>query len=357
MSKALPETTHLLHHDPYDKTETSAAQKSSWKNTLYIIFATVVSVPLLYLFLIYLPNLAPESVSELPVIRKVDKLDFSTQLEGPQRLILIGDVHGSLKPLKKLLRKLNYNPKQSTDTVLLLGDFISKGPQSVEVVDLAIKNNFQCILGNHEISVLQRYNQFHGLSGLKYRNNESDIEYYDLQSGQLYPLDDEMRLAKQLYPRHIEYMGTCPFIYDLGSVPRYNRKHTHYKENVDGVAVHAGLNWNVQELYDQDVTEVTEMRAMLPPDFSKATDDKSIPGSVGWAKIWNHWQKNITDGENLEGLKNRKVYYGHHASRGLNVRPYTMGIDTACVKGDRLTAVVITYHKDKIREKLVSVSC
>jgi hypothetical protein len=48
------------------------------------------------------------------------------------------------------------------------------------------------------------------------------------------------------------------------------------------------------------------------------------------------------------------VIYGHYAKQGLNIREYTKGLDSGCVKGGKLTALVI---EDGGKQSIVQVSC
>lgn len=48
------------------------------------------------------------------------------------------------------------------------------------------------------------------------------------------------------------------------------------------------------------------------------------------------------------------VIYGHDAKKGLNIREYTKGLDSACVSGGKLTALVIEGGG---KQSLVQVRC
>lgn len=48
------------------------------------------------------------------------------------------------------------------------------------------------------------------------------------------------------------------------------------------------------------------------------------------------------------------VIYGHDAASSLSIRTYTKGLDTACVKGGKLTALVI---EDDGKQSIVQVRC
>ncbi|GAP88071.1 putative Ser Thr protein phosphatase family protein [Rosellinia necatrix] len=73
--------------------------------------------------------------------------------EAPRRLIIIGDVHGHLKPLEVLLKKAEFSA--SRDTVVFAGDLVNKGPDSVGVVALAMRIGAFSVRGNHEDHVLR----------------------------------------------------------------------------------------------------------------------------------------------------------------------------------------------------------
>jgi len=60
-------------------------------------------------------------------------------------MIIIGDIHGSLKTLKALLAKV---PKD--EEICFVGDLIDRGPYSAEVVQFIIDNGYYCVKGNHE---------------------------------------------------------------------------------------------------------------------------------------------------------------------------------------------------------------
>ncbi|MEM8732858.1 MAG: metallophosphoesterase family protein [Planctomycetota bacterium] len=71
------------------------------------------------------------------------------------RLIAIGDIHGCLEPLEKLISEI---APTTEDTVVTLGDYVDRGPDSKGVVDLLIdlkdKCNLVAIQGNHEEMML-----------------------------------------------------------------------------------------------------------------------------------------------------------------------------------------------------------
>lgn len=73
-----------------------------------------------------------------------------------KRTIAIGDIHGCSTALKTLLAAISPQP---TDTIIALGDYVDRGPDSRGVLDILIGLVDQCtvvpLLGNHEMMMLQ----------------------------------------------------------------------------------------------------------------------------------------------------------------------------------------------------------
>ncbi len=70
-------------------------------------------------------------------------------------IYVISDIHGEYDLFIKLLRKINFS---SADEMIICGDVIDKGQDSVKLLQL-IKSmpNCRCIIGNHEFEFLKKY--------------------------------------------------------------------------------------------------------------------------------------------------------------------------------------------------------
>lgn len=279
-----------------------------------------------------------------------------------QRLIIIGDIHGQYIQFRKLLRKVGFNKK--TDHVLVLGDFIAKGPDSMKVLEYLIENQMDCILGNHEYYALQNYAQFHGLQSPYFvaQNSSNALRNPDLssKSSQMsnrgFNEDPEYLLAKKLQPHHIEYINLCGVIKKLGKVPLHASENDGGRNFASGLAVHAGLRWDLTaDLNEQDPNDCLEMRSYLEPFYNETTDDPRAERAVSWSKVWNAVNKNKTVDHQYV------VYYGHDAHRGLNLKKWAKGLDNGCVRGDYLAAMVLWQEETKrgvlYKEQAVRVSC
>ena len=76
-------------------------------------------------------------------------------MPSPPRLLAIGDIHGCLPALETVLAAVQPQPE---DTVVPLGDYVDRGPQTRQVIERLLALRQQCklvpLLGNHEQMLL-----------------------------------------------------------------------------------------------------------------------------------------------------------------------------------------------------------
>lgn len=78
-----------------------------------------------------------------------------------KRILAIGDIHGMYEKLKRLMDKVKFDPTE--DLLIFLGDYIDRGPQSLECLDYVMRMQEQfpqrviCLKGNHEAMCLNYY--------------------------------------------------------------------------------------------------------------------------------------------------------------------------------------------------------
>ncbi len=72
------------------------------------------------------------------------------------RYFAIGDIHGCFDALDTLVRFVNPQPE---DTLVMLGDYVDRGPDTCRVIQWLIEQSQQrkiiCLKGNHEIMMLR----------------------------------------------------------------------------------------------------------------------------------------------------------------------------------------------------------
>ncbi|KAK9234693.1 Metallo-dependent phosphatase-like protein [Lipomyces kononenkoae] len=246
-----------------------------------------------------------------------------------ERLIFIGDIHGCNVEFEQLLDAVHFDPSQ--DKLVLLGDFISKGPDSIAVLEMAMKYNASCVRGNHENTLLRRYAKKH---------ESGDYDPY--AGGFVHVMADEKQIIKKATQEQIEYIDSCPLILRIPE-PIFG------PDCGDVSACHAGLMWDELTLEDQDPAVILYIRTLLPPDNSTASPTRD---GVLWSEVWNDYQ------DMLPSSQRRTVLYGHDAKTGLAIKKFSKGLDSRCYKGDYLTALVA--KRDGLggwEHEIVSVKC
>ncbi len=209
-----------------------------------------------------------------------------------KRLYAIGDLHGCPEELEVLLQHLRTaEGLGAEDTVVFLGDFIDRGPDSKNVVELCIqfKNEFpsaRYLKGNHEDMLLD----FLGYGGrmgqaFLYNGGIETIQSYGIS---VFSPPEEM--VQALPESHYK------FYQELESI----------LVNDDFVFVHAGLN---------------------PLRDLRAQND----GDIFW--IRDEFINNVHPFKKL-------IVFGHTPHRDVLIhKPFKLGIDTGLVFGNKLTCV------------------
>ena len=210
-------------------------------------------------------------------------------MEDMQKIFAVGDIHGCYEKLCALMDKIPLNMDQ--DQLLFIGDYIDRGPGSIEVLDylIELKKRLSGIIflkGNHE-DMLQNY-----LDG-------NDRFTYLLNSGQQ-TLDAYLQKqdASEDYPvpsAHLEFLSELPLYY----------------QTEDYIFVHAG------------------MRDKVPLESQKETD-----------LLWIRDEFIYSDYD-----FGKRVIFGHTPFRKPLVQANKIGIDTGAVYGNRLTCVQLPEMK------------
>ncbi|KAF2686275.1 ser/Thr protein phosphatase-like protein family [Lentithecium fluviatile CBS 122367] len=251
---------------------------------------------------------------------QVKRLEEKWLPRGEGRLVVVGDVHGCIDEFRHLMRKVEF--VEGRDHLILAGDIISKGPDSPGVVSYAAHLGASCVRGNHEDKVL-----------LSLAETSTSPDPGPIESPALPAATDALpeesfsrgdfalrKLAKSFKKSQIAWLQSCPVILHVGKIGELH----------DVVVVHAGLVPDIA-LEDQDPFQVMNMRTV---DLKTRTPSEGREGTP-WEKLWNHVQKKKPAHERMT------VIYGHDRKRGKNIQKHSMGLDSGCVSGGHLTAMVI----------------
>jgi hypothetical protein len=195
------------------------------------------------------------------------------------RTIVVGDIHGCYDELMELLEQVSFS---ETDRVVCVGDLITKGPKSREVLQLFMSDSrFSTVIGNHDLALRRRW-----------LGEEIDLKPAQKEAHK------ELKGEKDAYTA---FLCTLPFIIDLG---------TH-------LVVHAGLRPNV-DLHSQTTGDLTRIRTL-------GADRESAEGTP-----WYH----VYYGDKV-------VLFGHWPAPEPRRGKKAIGLDTGCVYGYNLTAYIV----------------
>jgi len=216
------------------------------------------------------------------------------------RTVIVGDVHGCSSELETLLQHIEFAPR--SDSLVLVGDVVARGPDSQGVLALMVRLGATSVRGNHEGKLL----------GWRRRGKPLGPDHDSLGRALS---DDEWRILEAM-----------PLWIDL---PEHGLR-----------VVHAGV---VPGL-DVDRCPPEALLKMRTVDAKGRWSDEPDAG-VPWGALY-------------EGPPH--VVFGHHARAEPQVHPWATGIDTGCVYGGRLTALVLSKGEPvprgaAVREHLESV--
>src|SRR5882762_6770687 len=111
------------------------------------------------------------------------------------RTIVIGDIHGCYDELMALLEKADL---KDNDRVVSVGDLITKGPKSREVLELFMTDaRFSTVIGNHDLVLRRRW-------------NGEDVLLKPAQK----EVHKELKGEKDSY---CSFLNRLPFVIDLGT--------------------------------------------------------------------------------------------------------------------------------------------
>jgi hypothetical protein len=227
-----------------------------------------------------------------------------------RREIVIGDVHGCLEELDELLRVVEY--REGQDRLVFCGDLVDRGPDPVGVVRRVRELGAECIMGNHEEKHVR-------WAGWQAKLRSGEVEKVPMQFS-------EKRLAEHnaLSEEDMAFILAMPKMLRLNS---------------DWIVVHAGFECDGTPPEDQKLSRVCRIRD-LDVKGKKARNKEDFfaaaPGSVPWATAWKG-PENVIYGHAVHSLVEPRV---DNPTHDVNC----FGIDTGCVYGGSLTALII--HPD-----------
>jgi bis(5'-nucleosyl)-tetraphosphatase (symmetrical) len=212
------------------------------------------------------------------------------------RVIVYGDIHGCLDEFKALRKKISPTKE---DIEISVGDFLNKGPKSLKTLRYIKKRKILSVIGNNEAKMIRFYKE-------KKRGSIINCEF---KKG-------ERELLLSMKKRDYKFLKSLPYFIKI--------------ENL--TVVHAGIPHWVhlnKKLSKEDKKWLMHLRF-----YDK--DLKPLP--LRFIKERYKFWSEMYDGR--EGF----VVFGHHPFDRVKRDKFSLGIDTGCVYGGRLTAAVFPYN-------------
>lgn len=203
----------------------------------------------------------------------------------PPRSIFIGDVHGCARELERLLEAVHWS---SSDRVYFVGDLVARGPKSSDVLGIFRRIRAQGVLGNHEDRLLEA----------------RDARRAGRTGPHLSPSHES--LMTRLSEEDWALLETLPLALDI---PEHDVR-----------VVHAGVVPGVP-LAKQQRRDLLKMRAL----------ESDGTATSSWRE--RSWAADYAGPPH--------VVFGHNALSGVQLHPHATGLDSACVYGGALTALVL----------------
>jgi serine/threonine protein phosphatase 1 len=200
-----------------------------------------------------------------------------------KRTFIIGDIHGCLKMLTRLMRKIDWHPNR--DRLIFLGDYIDRGNDSRGVIEYLVRisaqsKNVDCLMGNHEAGFLDY------LSGVDTRTFLANGGVATLLS---YRLTEGADSNSHIPPEHLTFLRELkPFV-----------------ELEDYYIVHAGMRPGIP-MHEQTLEDLVWIR------------DPFIYSNYDFGK---------------------KIIFGHTPFSEPLIMHNKIGLDTGAVYGNRLTCL------------------
>lgn len=226
-----------------------------------------------------------------------------------RRLYCVGDIHGRLDLLEELHEMIRADGREFTGSkaVIYLGDFIDRGSQSKQVIDLLIEqplDGFEAIhlMGNHEQTLLDFLAEPQAAAAWLGFGGQVTLLSYGVGLGrvqmmqQVEVLRDE--LEEKLPGSHLEFLTSC--------------KVTHTEGNY--CFVHAGIRPGVplEQQVPQDLMWIRD-------EFIRSKQDHGVI-----------------------------VVHGHSITEEVEMQPNRIGIDTGAYYSGLLTALVLEGDQQRL---------
>lgn len=227
--------------------------------------------------------------------------------------VLVGDVHGCLNELVRLLQQVGVHA--NFHRLVFLGDLVDRGPDPVGVLRLVRMlwcSGFECwsVKGNHE----QKHLLYADREERRLRDGTPNLMKYDDKRKaefEAFSKSDLVWMRERMFP-FVRFVAGCrPWI-----------------------ATHAGVPSDLP-IEDQPLEKLCRTRFVKKATGKYTSTGNAFevpPDAQPWYERWSG-PENVVFGHSVVGLEKPQVYEREGVT--------CFGLDTGCVFGGHLTAMVL----------------
>ncbi|MFC2093657.1 metallophosphoesterase family protein [Bacteroidota bacterium] len=212
-------------------------------------------------------------------------------MKKESRVAVIGDIHGCYYTLLNLFERI----KDECTQVFTVGDLIDRGHYSKEVVQFCIDNNIMPVRGNHEDMLINAI----GNSGNISAKREQDIDLY---------------------------------FYNGGNKTQKSYINSKHKKDFDVFKKELKSNGHLNWIKSLPLKYESKVLVISHAGIIEGGDEQTI--------LWN---RNIPS-----RLKKLQIFGHTHLDEVDYIEEYFVNIDTACVYGNKLSALILEKSTAKI---------
>ncbi|KAG2149076.1 Metallo-dependent phosphatase-like protein [Suillus bovinus] len=270
-----------------------------------------------------------------------------------KRIIAIGDIHGMNSSLTDLLDEIQYDSER--DSLIHVGDLETRATihDSIDVLSFMSSKRLLGVRGNNDQKVIEwrawmnwilslpggqewlsimdkRWPNLDGDKRLQRTELEKWVETSKYASWKKmvptgwHPLGKHYRVARAMSPEHFEYLSSLPLV--LRS-PNGHMVFVHADDHHDVAKLR-----NLQELAvlteipeNKDPWTLTNIKSVTDTGIASPSPKRGTP----WSQLWNDTMSKCSGNS------------GTDAGRGLDIKRWSIGLDTGCSYGRQLSAIVL----------------
>ncbi|BBP02108.1 symmetrical bis(5'-nucleosyl)-tetraphosphatase [Sulfuriferula nivalis] len=247
---------------------------------------------------------------------------------------VIGDLQGCFPALQQMLELIAYDPAQ--DRIILLGDLVNRGTNSLAVLRWARDNQISAVLGNHDLHLLAVAAGYE-----KHHKGDTLLPILDA------PDKDELLDWLRHLPLAIYTSGY--FLVHAGVLPQWSISQAlslagevesalrgdNYLDYLRTMYGNEPTQWH-DNLTGKDRLRVIT-NGMTRLRFCSATGEMDFTAKAGLDSApegyypWFHAPNRLSEGS--------PIVFGHWSALGLQVESDNIALDTGCLWGGQLSAL------------------